>query len=91
MYRPELFLGKFVYSNEQLREVRLGTIRSHTQVAWDRATSYRSALLDLHVSQLRQADGLWNKWLPDMVLGYFDDMSTVLKQLYRVVRRGGIV
>ena len=36
IYRPELFLGKFVKDNSELMQLRKQTLRSHVQCKWDR-------------------------------------------------------
>jgi hypothetical protein len=35
VYRPELFLGRFVSDTKQLQKVRLDAVRSHMQASWD--------------------------------------------------------
>lgn len=39
IYRPELFLGKFVKDNSELMQLRKQTLRSHVQCKWDRKDS----------------------------------------------------
>src|SRR6202043_841869 len=35
IYRPELFLGKFIQGQQQLYDLRLKTVRSHIQARWE--------------------------------------------------------
>mgnify|MGYP003338391172 CR=1 FL=1 len=35
IYRPELFLGKFVVGAQKLYDLRLETVRSHVQAKWN--------------------------------------------------------
>lgn len=86
VYRPELFLGRFVHDNHELREIRLGTLRSHLQVDWpepkqaDFGQDYTSS-----VSAIRdRIDGLWNRRIPKMIQAYFEDMRRILRQLRRL-------
>jgi DNA modification methylase len=88
VYRPELFLGGFVRTNEELRKIRLETIRSHVQVSWLPATVMTSAMIPQILSQLREKD-LWSKKIPAMIQSYFADMATVLSECARIIRRGG--
>ncbi|WP_293274914.1 hypothetical protein [Nannocystis sp.] len=88
VYRPELFLGKFVDSNEALRVVRLRTLRSHVQVEWpkptldDFGTLYRS-----RIEKLRSVSKeLWSQRIPLMVQAYFEDMTQVLLSLRRLAK-----
>lgn len=88
VYRPELFLGGFVSSNEELRRIRLKTVRSHVQVAWKGTTAVSHPMITACVTALRDRDKLWNRRLPLMVEAYFCDMQTVLKQAARVLKKG---
>lgn len=88
VYRPELFLGKFVSSNEELRTLRFKTIRSHVQVDWARPVRDDfGALYTECVGELRErAKRMWNPRLPQMVQAYFEDMSGVLQWLRKHAR-----
>ena len=88
VYRPELFVGGFVRSNEALRRVRLGAIRSHVQVKWQAATEVASPLIPPLLSRMNMSK-LWDKKLPSMVQSYFADLAQVMKHCARVVRQGG--
>jgi len=89
VYRPELFAGRFVRSNDDLRQIRLRTIRSHVQVAWKlEARRLPSGLISPIVRELGTKT-LWDHRLPSMVKTYFIDMADVVYQLHRVVRPGG--
>ena len=89
IYRPELFLGGFVKSTEELRKIRLKTIRSHVQVAWkDPKTKQFGSVYDVCASKLREQEGkLWDDRLPTMVQAYFEDMEHVLSGLRGRARR----
>ena len=87
IYRPELFLGKFVENNEELMRIRKQTLRSHVQCRWDRKDdSSLPWVLDI-VQKLedKRAD-LWNVNIPQMVSSYFYDMEHVLKETYRIAK-----
>lgn len=89
VYRPELFAGGFVNANDDLREIRLQTIRSHVQVSWTPSRRAPSSLLIAPITaELRQRD-LWNRRLPLMIENYFIDLCDILREARRVVRRGG--
>ena len=83
VYRPELFLGKFVRDMSDLRQLRLRTIRSHTQVKWDDPTEeefgphFGPVLKEIQ----DQRESLWNPRIPKMVRAYFEDLRMVLRQL----------
>jgi hypothetical protein len=83
VYRPELFLGGFVTTTDQLMKVRLKTLRSHVQANWKAPTKdqfgtlYQECMRELK----EQERDLWSARLPFMVQAYFEDMETVLRGL----------
>ena len=83
IYRPELFLGKFVSSNEGLKELRLRTLRSHVQVGWEEPKDEDlGQLLSNSVADVKKhADDLWNERIPSMIQAYFEDIKVVLSNL----------
>lgn len=91
IYRPELFLGGFIPSNEALYQLRLNTVRSHVQALWptptekDFGTDYANAMEHL----LNHQDLLMSKRIPLMVQAYFEDMKDILESLFRKMRNNG--
>jgi hypothetical protein len=83
IYRPEMFLGKFVSDTATLRAVRLKTIRSHVQASWSRPTEddFGPLYLSSMTSLLERKEELWDHRIPTMVQAYFEDMRTVLRLL----------
>jgi hypothetical protein len=83
VYRPELFLGGFVNSNESLMNVRLKTVRSHIQASWEHprkdqfGATYHNCITNIQEC----ADGLWNPRIPEMIQAYFEDMEIILRGL----------
>ena len=85
IYRPELFLGKFMRTNRGLRGLRLKTVRSHMQVDWSFTEDKElSNVLDQSFSKIKEnEEHLWNKRIPEMIQAYFEDMKVVLTKLKR--------
>ena len=83
IYRPELFLGKFILNNNELNQLRLKTLRSHVQIIWDKPTKIDFGLLYPNVINeiARKKDILWNNRLMLMIQAYFEDMENILTQL----------
>ncbi|MBL7956003.1 MAG: hypothetical protein JNJ91_13285 [Flavobacteriales bacterium] len=85
VYRPELFLSGAVRNNADLMKLRLQTVRSHVQAAWDKPVScdfglsYAKAFQDL----LDRKERLWSDRIPSMVQAYFEDMAGLLENLRR--------
>jgi DNA modification methylase len=88
VYRPEMFVGRFVRSNKELQRVRRKTIRSHVQVSWEPVRRVMSPLLYPVLTQMKKRQ-LWDDRLPDMILSYFFDLSAVFVELKRILKRGG--
>lgn len=92
VYRPELFLGGFVNSNEQLRSLRAKTLRSHVQYSWNDNSPCSSAWVADIVAKVENRENyLWNKNIPSMIHNYFSDMQEVLRECYRVASSGAIM
>ena len=83
VYRPELFLGRFIKSMAALRELRLRTMRSHAQVKWEDPVEEEFGPNFSPVIQeiIDQKESLWNPRIPKMIRAYFEDMRLVLRQL----------
>lgn len=85
IYRPELFLGKFVDSKQGLRDLRFETVRSHVQVSWKSPTQLDfGALFAESLAYLQENDAaLMDRRIPLMVQAYFEDMRNVIRQLFQ--------
>ena len=83
IYRPELFLGKWVTSTQELAQIRHRTLRSHVGVSWEKPTEKDFGLL--YTKAMEELDGktqhLWDSRLPLMIQAYFQDMKQVLTNL----------
>jgi hypothetical protein len=83
VYRPELFLGRFVESNKTLMKVRLKTVRSHVQASWtppkkdDFGAIYKDCIFKIREVSCDH----WDKRLPKMIQAYFEDMELILSGL----------
>lgn len=84
IYRPELFLGRFVESNAALMKVRLKTVRSHIQASWAAPKKDKFGVLYANcICELRESTSLWDPRIPKMVQAYFEDMDKIFRQLRR--------
>lgn len=84
IYRPELFLGRFIKSSEELYKLRLKTVRSHVQANWKKPDmrNIDSLLLkDVYSKIEAKSDLLMHKNIPAMILAYFEDMGGIFKSL----------
>jgi hypothetical protein len=83
IYRPEMYLGKFVGDTTALRAVRLRTLRSHVQASWEAPTEddFSPVYVNSITALRERKDDLWDKRIPTMVQAYFEDMKLVLRSL----------
>lgn len=89
IYRPELFLGRFVTTMKELRDLRFRTVRSHVQVDWSRAElNLPSALAKECSKRVRDVGSFWDTRIPHMIDAYFEDLYLVLLHLRRLAAEG---
>jgi DNA modification methylase len=83
IYRPELFLGRFINSMSELYDLRLNTVRSHVQVKWNKPTQKNfGTLYDVAIKEiLSRQNHLMHKDIPFMIQAYFEDMQNILSTL----------
>jgi len=89
VYRPELFLGKFVKSQKELRELRLKTLRSHIQVNWPTPyeDNFGQHFSDTLIRVKERCDLLWDDRIPMMIQAYFEDLKRVFAILNQHMTR----
>lgn len=83
IYRPELFLGKFVKLPQELKDLRLKTIRSHVEIVLPKPQkdSFGEIYHDVY-NKISKSNHIWSKQIPIMIQSYFEDMERVLADLY---------
>jgi DNA modification methylase len=84
IYRPELFLGKFISNSTSLYQLRLKTIRSHIQVNWKKPkiNNIENILLKNIFNRLENKTNLlMHPKIPYMILAYFEDMKSIFNKL----------
>lgn len=84
VYKLELWMGEFVSSYEDFRKYRSMAVRSHVNSKFDHTIKNPNDSVDL-ISDLVSCFNIWNRNIPDMIRGYFDDMTELLKKLYEVM------
>jgi hypothetical protein len=92
VYNIELWIGGYLTSARDNRELRAATLRSHVQIHRDMTSSTKlsSSALDRAIAALDEVKAdLWNKNIPSMVSAYFDDMALVLSQIVSKLRNSG--
>ena len=84
VYKLELWMGEFVLSYKDFRKYRSMAIRSHVNSKFDHTIKNSNASVDL-ISDLISCFNIWNRNIPDMIRGYFDDMTELFRRLYEVM------
>jgi hypothetical protein len=87
IFKLELWLGEFIKSREELRNVRKQSLRSNTNADLGRPVKEFSFLEDL--LDLVNAEGIYSKKVLSVIRGYFTDMETVLKGVLESLTSGG--
>jgi DNA modification methylase len=90
IYKIELWMGGFVREYSDLKELRKAALRSHLSATANGTISGGINLDELNelLGMLSKKD-LWDKRIPAMLNGYFEDMSTVINDTYKCLKPGG--
>ena len=90
IYRPELFLGKFISTQQELKELRYKTIRSHVEISLPKPISdtFGEIYHSVH-KRISNSDKNWSKQIPLMIQSYFEDMENVLISLFTKAKKDG--
>lgn len=88
VYKMELWLGGFINDYPDFKNLRKRAIRSHVNGSVDPNLKNQYFIIDWISAQLKEFD-LWDKKIPKMIQGYFDDMTEVLKICYKLLKDKG--
>jgi DNA modification methylase len=93
VYNLELWTLGYLSDGCSNRRLRKRTLSSHVQILRDFSVAPESSQrLNGILRKLRDArDDLWSPYIPEMVGAYFADMNGVLRELKRIIVRGGSV
>jgi DNA methylase len=91
IYNIELWILGYLGSARDNIRLRKMTLRSHVQCTFEtRATGIDSPLLSRTVRKLRRyRDKLWDPRIPEMIEGYFADLTALLTSLRETLRERG--
>jgi DNA modification methylase len=88
VYKMEMWMGGFVSEYSDFARFRNASLRSHVNSTFSKEINNGNKDVAL-VSAALSGVTLWNKNIPDMVAGYFDDMTGVLRRTFEVLKTGG--
>ena len=85
VYKMEIWLGDFVDQYSDFKKYRNIAIRSHVNSKFDHTIRNVNDSAKV-IADLISTYNLWNKNIPDMIRGYFDDMEEVIRKSYNISR-----
>ena len=88
VYKMEMWMGGFVSEYSDFARFRNASLRSHVNATFSKEIHNGNKDVALVSAALSEVT-LWNKNIPDMVAGYFDDMTGVLRRTFEVLKTGG--
>ena len=88
VYKMELWFGDFIKEYEDLKILREKSLTSHLnkklQEGDHLSKSYITPIMDCI-----NKDTLWNKKIPFMIQGYFEDMFKTLEGIFKLLKKDG--
>jgi hypothetical protein len=85
VYKLELWIGGFVNNYEDFEKYRSVAMRSHVNSKFDHIITH--SLKDVEtISETIRTFNIWNKNIPDMLKGYFDDTHKLLVNIHGVLK-----
>jgi DNA modification methylase len=84
VYKLEFWMGDFVKDYDDFKEYRSNALRSHVNSKFDHNILNKNKDVEL-IAEVISCFNIWNKNIPDMVKGYFDDMTEIFKKLYELM------
>ena len=88
VYKLEFWLGGFVDSYKGFAKYRSIAMRSHVNSKFDHTIQNNIPDVD-SIAKLISTYNIWNKNIPDMLRGYFDDMFEILQRQATLLVKGG--
>ena len=87
VYKLELWMGGFVKEYGDFKTFREMAMRSHVNSSFDHGIKNKNKKVSL-VTDTISCFNIWNKNIPDMIRGYFDDMTELFLRLKDVMASG---
>lgn len=87
VYKLELWMGDFVRKYEDFKKYRNMALRSHVNSRFDHHIKNKDSQVDL-IAEIISCFNIWNKNIPDMIRGYFDDMAETFQKMQALMVKG---
>lgn len=90
IYKLELWFGDFVESYDDLKKLRAKSLKSHLnrKYEYEELKTDKCELLNYQLKKVCNAE-LWDKRIPKMIYGYFEDMFNIIENCYKSLKKGG--
>lgn len=90
IYKLELWFGDFVESYDDLKILRGNSLKSHLNIKYtfEELYSNKSELLNEQLSKICETE-LWDKRIPKMIYGYFEDMFNIIENCHKALKERG--
>lgn len=89
VYKMELWLGGFVREYSDFLKYRQLAVRSHVNSKFSHEFKNKNKKVEV-TANLVATYNIWNKNIPDMIRGYFDDMTLILERIYSLSTKGAL-
>jgi hypothetical protein len=87
VYKLELWMGDFVKTYSDFEKYRKMAMRSHVNAKFNHEISVHNEKVQL-VADIISCHNVWNKNIPDMIRGYFDDMFKIMQRVKNLMVSG---
>lgn len=87
VYKLEFWIGGFVKSYDDFELYRSMALRSHVNSKFSHKFENTNHDVDV-IASLISSFNIWNKHIPDMIRGYFDDMELMIRNISKVLIKG---
>lgn len=92
VYLVELWFGGFFKSKVDQKNFRESSIISHVHYKWNiRHQDFGHSLINKEIYEYLSEQNLWDRKIPQMLVGYFNDIGKVLFELSKNLNKGATV
>ncbi|MCD8269436.1 MAG: hypothetical protein LUD46_13960 [Parabacteroides sp.] len=84
VYKLEFWIGGFVKSYDDFERFRSVALRSHVNSKFCHEFANTNQDVDI-IASLISTFNVWNKNIPDMIRGYFDDMELMIRNISKIL------
>lgn len=90
IHKTELWLGEFISSKEELRSLKKLGLRSNSGSTVAKKINHNNESVN-HLTNLISTKKLWSNKIMQVISGYFDDMESLLIEIYKKTIKNGRV